>query len=179
MNAASQDIHGQIEDLKTMSVAQLRERYREVFGEASSSGNRQWLTRRIAWRIQSLAEGGLSDRARRRAEELARDADVRLRAPVMADHPGSTIAVARLPLRGARVLTVSGRIVKRSDDRAPLPGAVLCRHYKGVDHRVAVLRDGFEHDGKVYRSLSAVATAITGSHWNGYLFFGLTGKESA
>jgi hypothetical protein len=64
-------------ELAGMPVAALKERYLEVFGEATRSGNKQWLIRRIAWRIQALAEGDLSERARRRAAELARDADVR------------------------------------------------------------------------------------------------------
>src|SRR3954471_24278921 len=67
--------------LRQMTPARLRERYQEVFGEPSRSGNRQFLFKRIAWRIQSIAEGPLSERARRRAEELARDADIRTTLP--------------------------------------------------------------------------------------------------
>jgi len=58
-----------------------------------------------------------------------------------------------------------------------VPGTILSREYKGREVRVLVLEKGFECDGQVYRSLSAVAEAITGSHWNGWLFFGLAGKE--
>jgi hypothetical protein len=78
-NDASVD--AQLEALETMTVTQLRARYAEVFGEQTTSGNRQWLYRRVAWRIQALAYGGLSERARQRAAELARDADVRVTAP--------------------------------------------------------------------------------------------------
>lgn len=158
-------------ELAGMPVAALKERYLEVFGEATRSGNKQWLIRRIAWRIQALAEGDLSERARRRAAELARDADIRLRPP--------TTPVATAPPDGARLMTVTGRIVRQTDERMPAPGTVLHREYRGVKHHVQVLTTGFEYEGKVYRSLSAVATAITGSHWNGFHFFGLANKEPA
>jgi len=145
-----------------MTAPQLRDRYAEVFGESSRSNNRRWLHRRIAWRLQSMAEGGLSERARLRAAELARDEDIRVRPPK-----------DRGPQLGARLQTVTGTLVRR-DDRLPIPGSVLTRTYRREDHLVAVLPHGFEYAGKVYRSLSAVAHAITGSHWNGYQFFGLT-----
>jgi len=76
------------------------------------------------------------------------------------------------------LITVSGRLHASGQTRLPPAGAVLRREYRGVEHRVLVLPQGLEHEGKVYRSLSAVATAITGSHWNGYHFFGLSVKES-
>jgi hypothetical protein len=157
-----------ISELESMTARELRERYAEVFGEPSRSGNRRWLVRRIAWRLQALAEGGLSERARRRAEELARDEDLRARPPR-----------DRGPALGVNLATVSGRLVRR-DARLPIPGTVLTRDFKGQRYRVLVLNDGFEYDGEVYRSLSAAAHAISGSHWNGYLFFGLTkpGKEA-
>lgn len=167
---ATSTIQQQIDDLRDMPVSRLRERYAEVFGEPTSSGNRQWLYRRVAWRIQALAEGDLSERARRRAAELARDVDVRLRPP--GEREGNE------PRVGARLVTVTGRIASAGADRLPAPGSVLRRTFKGVEHEVTVLPHGFEHEGKTYRSLSAVATAITGSHWNGFLFFGLTKKGS-
>src|SRR5262252_8603944 len=74
-------IRQQLEELKRMTVRQLRQKHVEVFGEESRSNHKQFLFRRIAWRIQALAEGGLSERARRRAMELANDADLRIRAP--------------------------------------------------------------------------------------------------
>jgi len=74
-------MHKEIEELSRMTVSQLRQKYLEVFGEQSRSNNRQFLFRRIARRIQALAEGGLSERARRRAMEIANDADLRIRAP--------------------------------------------------------------------------------------------------
>src|ERR1039458_2699202 len=71
----------QIDELSRMTVGQLRQKYLGVFGEESRSNHKQFLFRRIAWRIQALAEGGLSERARRRALEIANDADLRVRAP--------------------------------------------------------------------------------------------------
>jgi hypothetical protein len=147
-------IDDQLAALERMTVSQLHARYAEVFGEPSRSGNRQWLLRRVAWRIQALAEGGLSERARQRAAELARDADVRVvppRAGVGPSRPTSP----------------------RHNGNGPAPGTVLTRVYHGVEHRVTVLADGFEYNGTKYRSLSAIASAITGSHWSGRLFFGL------
>ena len=166
---ASADV--QLEALTTMTVTQLRARYLEVFGEPTKSGNKQWLYRRVAWRIQALAYGGLSERARHRAAELANDADIRVQAPraIVLQRPSNT---------NARVLTMSGKIVASSDTRLPPPGSVLRRTWKNVDHEVTVLPTGFEYRGARYRSLSAIATAITGSHWKGFGFFGLIGKDS-
>ncbi len=164
-------VDAQLEALTTMTVAQLRARYLEVFGEPTTSGNKQWLYRRVAWRIQALAFGGLSERARQRAAELARDADIRVQAP-------RAIAPQRPTNASNRVLTLSGKVVASSDARLPPPGSVLRRTWKGKEHEVTVLASDFEYQGATYRSLSAVATAITGSHWNGFGFFGLIGKDS-
>lgn len=169
--AATSTIQQQINELRDMPVSRLRDRYAEVFGEPTASGNRQWLYRRVAWRIQSLAEGNLSERARRRAAELARDVDVRVRPPGERQSDSART--------GARLVTITGRIASAGTERLPAPGAVLRRTFKGAEHEVTVLPHGFEYEGRTYRSLSAVATAITGSHWNGFLFFGLTKKGSA
>lgn len=151
--------------LRRMTVTQLREKYLEVFGEPSRSGNKDFLFKRVAWRIQSLAEGGLSERAKRRAEELARDADIRTTIP-------------KSPTVVAPERTVK-RKAPTAHDRLPIPGTVLTRKYRGKQVEVKVLPAGFQYDGQTYRSLSAVAKAVTGSHWNGHLFFGLTkGKTS-
>ena len=144
------DIPAQLVALDKMTVAELRERWREVYGEPTTAGNKAYLKKRIAWRIQELAEGGLSDRARERIQELVADAPIRWRAPK--------------PDAGAG----DGR-----DPRLPEPGTVLTRSHGGVDHRITVLEDGFEYGGQTYDTLSRVAKVITGSHWNGYLFFNL------
>jgi len=144
--------------LARMSAKELRGRYRELFGDESRSGNRQWLYRRCAWRLQALAQGGLSERARRRALAIADDHDVRFIPPRQAV-PGTN-----LPCR-------SHPTDIKPDDRLPIAHTVLTRRYKGRLYTVTVLPHGFEYDGDIYRSLSAVAGAITGSHWNGYHFF--------
>jgi Protein of unknown function (DUF2924) len=144
--------------LRELSTDQLREKYREVFGEAAKTRNKPFLFKRVAWRIQALAEGDLSERARQRAEELANDADLRLRMPQMPEaSPGSMTAVHAFAVR----------------DRLPMPGSLITREYKGRQIVVKVLEKGFEYNGEVYRSLSAIAKVVTGSHWNGFYFFGL------
>jgi hypothetical protein len=146
--------------LKHMTVAELRAKYAEVFGEKTRSRHKDFLVKRIAWRLQSLAEGDLSERARKRAAELANDADIRMRAP-------KTPAVAAPERTHVAELRIS------PDKRVPMPGAVITREYKGRTVVVTVLPKGFEYEGQVYRSLSAVAHAVTGTHWNGYHFFNL------
>jgi hypothetical protein len=148
-----------------MTVGQLREKYLEVFGEPTKAGNKDFLFKRIAWRIQSQAEGALSERARRRAEELARDADVRLTIPRPSKAPANGTPGTVVTLPAPKVT---------AHDRLPVPGTILTRTYRGQRVEVKVLPQGFDYDGQVYRSLSAVAKAVTGSHWNGLLFFGLT-----
>src|ERR671912_706193 len=95
MSAKTGSIDQTIAALRRMTPAQLRDHYLEVFGEPSRSGNKDFLFKRIAWRIQSLTEGGLSERARRRAEELARDADIRTTLPrspaATSDAPARTV----------------------------------------------------------------------------------------
>jgi hypothetical protein len=154
-------IRRELAALQKMTPKQLRQRYRELYGDEARSGNRLWLLRRCAWRMQALAEGDMAERVRRvreRALAIARDADVRVippRAPV----PG-----ADLPRR------VTATDLK-PDDRLPMAHTVLTREFKGRRYEVTVLPNGFEYDGEMYQSLSAVAHAITGSHWNGYHFF--------
>ncbi|MFO0873168.1 MAG: DUF2924 domain-containing protein [Phycisphaerales bacterium] len=160
---STESIPKQIAALERMTVGEPRSDMPKS-SASPRSGNRQWLFRRVAWRIQALAEGDLATRAiersRERARELARDADLRLRPPPTP--PLARGAIASAPLAVQR------------DARVPPPGTLLSRRFKGHEYRVAVLPHGFEYDGDVYRSLSAVAHAITGSHWNGLLFFGLT-----
>jgi hypothetical protein len=155
-------IREQIEALKKMTVRELRDRYQEVFGEESRSNHKQFLFRRIAWRIQALAEGGLSERARRRALEIANDADLRIRAPKGFDVDGFSNR------------SVHRKVPAEMDPRRPLPGTMLVREYKGQSIIVKVHADGFEYDGRPYRSLSAIAKAVTGTKWNGYGFFQLS-----
>jgi hypothetical protein len=153
--------------LDRMTVNELREKHHLVFGEENRSRHREYLRKRIAWRLQALAEGGLSERARRRALEIADDADLRIRMPAVPESP--PVAPERTEVHAFH----DGR-----DVRLPIPGTTIMRVYRGRTIRVTVLEDGFEYEGERYRSLTAVAKAVTGCHWNGMLFFGLA-KEAA
>jgi hypothetical protein len=150
-----------------MKPSALRVRYRELFGEDSRSSNRQFLFRRIAWRLQANVEGDLSERARRRALEIADDADLRIRAP-----EGFFAACA--PSDAGRSLDRAGA---GRDRRLPCPGTLLTRQFENRRIVVKVLEDGFEYQSQHYRSLSAVAREVTGTRWNGPLFFGLTERR--
>lgn len=154
--------------LERMTATQLRVRFAEVFGETTNNNSKTWLIRRIGWRLQANAEGGLSQRAIVRAQELANDADLRVSAPkakVVQTTPQSPTPTTTLPMVG--------------NERLPTPGTVITREYKGRTLRVAVLGQGFEYEGEVFKSLSAVAKHITGSHCNGYLFFRLNREGGA
>jgi len=156
-------IHKEIESLRQMTTAQLKEKYREVFGEESRSNHKQFLFRRIAWRIQANAWGGLSERARRRALEIANDADLRIRAPknFLKEEPDKR-------------RTAEACIPPTADPRLPLPGARLVRRFRGKDVIVHVRPDGgFECNGRIYKSLSRAVTEATGTRWDGFAFYGL------
>ena len=153
----------QIAALRDMTVADLREKYHEVFGEETRSRHKDFLWKRIAWRMQANEEGDLSERAKRRAAEIANDTDIRVRVPSGAFDAG-------LPAHGR---TRTHEFSRPHDPRLPMPGTVLTRDFKGRLLRVTVLDDGFEFEGKVHRSLSAIAELVTGTRWNGFLFFGL------
>jgi hypothetical protein len=144
--------------LQRLTIGQLRQRFAELFGEATHASNRAWLVKRIAWRLQALAEGDLSQRARTRAQELARDSDLRL------NPPRSQTTIVATPPEPVRVPAPI-------DPRLPPPGTILTRPYKGQLVQVQVLTEGFAYAGTVYASLSAVAKAVTGSHANGFHFF--------
>ena len=156
-------IREEIEGLRSLTTAQLKDKYREVFGEHSRSNHKQFLFRRIAWRIQANAWGGLSERARRRALEIANDADLGVRAPK--NFLGAPIDPAR---------EAEARVKPSLDPRLPLPGTPLIRRFQGKDVIVHVRPDGgFECGGKIYTSLSRAVTEATGTRWNGFGFFGL------
>src|SRR3954454_3762030 len=101
-----------IEGLRKLKTKALKVRYRELFGEESRSSNHGHLFRRIAWRLQANAEVGLSERARRRAAELANDADLRLRAPRRFWHADGSVGLEPGPARDPRLLPV-GTVLKR------------------------------------------------------------------
>jgi len=145
-----------IAKLQQMSTAQLRAQWRQVMGEEPRSHNRQWMFKRLAWAIQALEYGGLSERAKQRLEELLPFAEVWM--------PLGRKAFPRGPSTNGKALTT---------------GTIIVRDYKGRSIAVTVLEDGFEFDGKRYPSLTAIAKAVSGSHWSGPHFFGLKGNGRA
>ncbi len=152
--------------LEQMTTDQLRIKYAEVFGETTNARHKTWLIKRIAWRMQSNAEGGLSERALKRAAEIVNESDIRMSPPRA---HGSKADQQK------RTKVVSARIEANSE---MLPGVLLQRDYKGRRIQVKVLDDGFEYLGERYKSLTAIADAVTGKHWNGYHFFNV-GKKGA
>jgi hypothetical protein len=138
-----------------MGVDELRDQWRTLYGtEPPASYGKAQLVRRLAWRVQELRFGGLSDRARQRLRQIA-DSD-------------------ELAGRKKRAPTTRKR-------QTLAAGTRLVRQWRGVEHVVTSLADGgFEWDGRRYRTLSAVAKAMTGQHVSGPRFFGLasTGKEN-
>jgi hypothetical protein len=149
----------EIEWAKSAPVAALVARYEELFGEQSPTRHRMALVRKISWRLQANHYGGLSEKALERARALADERGVRLTAP----EPHKK--------RGAR-----GRIPSR-DPRLPLPGSMVTRQYAGRQIAVKVLANGFEYEGTRFASLSGVAEHVTGTRWNGFLFFRLETRK--
>jgi hypothetical protein len=134
----------QIALLREASTADLKVRWRELFGKEPPPFSRPYLQDRLTYRIQELACGGLEPGTVARLEALGERLD------------GGNIVLRRI----------------RADDR-PIAGTRLVREYQGVEHVVTVMTDGFDYGGRPYRSLSAIARAITGTRWNGWTFFGL------
>ena len=137
-----------------MSVPELKAEYERLFGQPPHCGNRKWLAKNCAWRLQANAYGGLSAEAQARLEEIIRD--------VIEPRYGNGAAA-----RKARP--------KRDELR---PGVVLTRDWHGRQVRLQVTDDGFVVEGVPYTSLSAAAFAVTGQRWNGRLFWGLTKRAS-
>ncbi len=150
-----------IQALRRMTVAELRVEWQRLYGEPSRSRNRDYLWRRLAWRIQELAYGGLSEAAKERIAALATDSFVRARVPAGFQPPAVDPTPVAEPTRSVR------------DPRLPSPGTVITRRWRGRELRLLVLDDGYEVDGVRYESLTAAAKAITGQAWSGWLFFGL------
>ena len=156
-----------IEQLRTLNVIALQKKYQEVFKDASRSSNKQYLFRRIAWRLQANAEGSLSERACHRAVQIADEADLRTRAPK-----------GFLSAQVSAASTVDHPQVQR-DARLPASGSLLTRRLNDRQIVVKVLAEGFEFESRHYRSLSAIAREVTGTRWNGLLFFGLAERRDA
>ena len=136
--------------LKTTSTPDLKKQWRQLFETEPPAFNRRYLESRLAYRIQELAYGGLKPETVRRLEKLGEELD------------------------GGNVTTRKMRA-----DLKPIAGTRLIREWQGVEHLVTVTADGFEWQGRPYKSLSAIARAITGTRWNGWTFFGLKNRRRA
>lgn len=164
------DVKMELDRLRLLSVRQLQEEFALVTGEVARSNNRVFLIKRIAWRKQAIAMGGLSERAMAKAAELAREDDLRVR-----PRPELHAAFAGVDREG-----IDGVPSTKSSEVArevPSAGSWLVREYLGRRIEVKVLERGFEYDGQRYGSLTAVAKAVTGASWNGRYFFGLTTRK--
>ena len=157
------ELTAELTPLSSMTVAELAQKYAEVFGHPTATRNKDYLRKKIAWRIQELAEGGLRSETRKRIEELAGDAV-------------EALGLNKRKARPAPATTPSDEQMLHRDPRLPAPGTTLTRTFEGVEHNVVVLGDGFEYLGRRYKSLSKIAREITGMSWNGYGFFGLISR---
>lgn len=133
--------------LAGMSYATLKDRWRTLYGTEPPAYKRQHMVRRLTYRIQELALGGLSDHVKAEIERIAAEDD--------------------FGVRGRK----AGR--RRRENNGPVAGTRLIREWRGRRYVVTAIRDGYEYDGRKYRSLSAIAKAITGAHHSGPRFFGL------
>jgi hypothetical protein len=139
-----QDVPARLASLPQSDIRDLKAQWRSLFGAEPPPYKRRFLESRLAYRIQELAYGGLKPETITRMEALGEQID------------GGNITLRRI----------------RQEQR-PIVGTRLLREYQGVEHVVTVTRDGYEYQGRPYQSLSAIARAITGTRWNGWLFFGL------
>ena len=134
--------------MKATPTPELKEQWRKLFDTEPPPYNRRFLESRLAYRIQELAYGGLKPQTIARLEALGEQLD------------GGNITLRRI----------------RGDDK-PIAGTRLIREWQGIEHSVTVLNDGYEWQGRPYQSLSAIARAITGTRWNGWVFFGLKNRR--
>jgi hypothetical protein len=155
--------------LDGMTTRELAAKHEAVVGEPTRSNNRAYLIKRIAWRLQEVAERGLSERAWARIADLGDELPVRWR---MRRDEG---------IGGEAPAAVAAAATAARDPRLPPPGSVLVRLHRGREHRVTVHDRGFEHEGVVYATLSQVARAISGQHTSGFAFFAraLTRRDGA
>ena len=169
----------EIAKLEDLAVSELAERWQDLFGEAPRSRNKAWLRKRIAYRMQEMAFGGLSPAALERIEELAEKAPIRRRGGrLLSALTNGAPERPKKPAGPERRVAAAVTAPSERDERLPPEGYILTREHGGETHEVEVLEDGFEYEGRPYRTLSEVARAITGAKWNGYTFFGLKGPWS-
>jgi hypothetical protein len=141
----------QIADLQSLSHEKLKALWRTLNGGEPPAYNRTFIIKRLTYRIQELAYGGLSEHTRTTMREVLASNGY--------DESG-------LP-------PGSGRKRQRCNPDMPILGTRLVREWNGKRCEVIVVPGGFEFEGKPYRSLTAITKAITGTHWNGRAFFGL------
>ncbi len=141
---------GDILTIQKMQMGELAGKYASLFGIKASTNNRKFLERKIAYRMQELASGGIS--------------------PVIQDKIQKMIE-AYDPINKVTAKAKSNSTTQR-DNRLPIPGSFISKVYKGKRIEVKVLEKGFEYESVIYKNLSAVAQVITGAHWNGFIFFG-------
>ena len=130
--------------LKRTPTPELKQQWQQLFDTPPPRYNRRFLEIRLAYRIQELAYGGLKPETITRLEAMGQQLD------------GGNPVMRRI----------------RTDDK-PIAGTRLIREYQGIEQTVTVRNDGYEWQGRPYRSLSAIARAITGTRWNGWVFFAL------
>lgn len=163
------NITKEVASMERLSVSALCERYREVFGEDTKARNKQWLIKRIAWKLQANEEGDISERARKLAMEIAQSSDIRTSAPKIRTRPIE-----------ATFETATTTITPPADSRLPVAGTVLMKNYKGRSIQVRVLPNSFEYEGEQYKTLTAIARIVTGQkNINGFQFFKLGKAEAA
>ncbi|PTY02763.1 DUF2924 domain-containing protein [Verrucomicrobia bacterium LW23] len=163
----------QVAELEFLTVNELQRKWEEVWNEPCRSRNKVYLRKRVAWKIQANVYGGISQRALERARELADETLLKIRNPAPFR---PMVSVPRIVATGPGATAES---VPPHSTGIPAPGSIITRNYKGRKLLVTVLEKGFEFEGIHYRSLSAVAKAVTGTNWNGRLFFRLDNKEAA
>lgn len=142
--SAEESVVMQLSALKRMTVLELNTKWESLFGSSAPNNSRSYLELRLGYRVQELTLGGLSRETRRTLDLLADE--------------------------------IEGQARHRSiiaDPRNPVVGTRLVREWNGVEHTVTVMKNGFDWQGRKFKSLSAAARAITGTQWNGYRFFGL------
>jgi hypothetical protein len=180
----------EVKALETMSVRELAERYQEVFGEPTRSRNRMHLVRSIAWRLQEERFGGLSPETLRKLVVLGGELPRTWRRRVFGRaydggaRPGPELeprapAAPEAQAEPARPEPARPEPARPRDPRLPPVGTVLRRTYRNEEHEVTVLDEWFEYRGKQYTSLSKIARLITGTPWNGVVFFGCAKVQRA
>lgn len=142
--------------IQKMTMGELAGKYAALFGIKASTNNRKFIERKIAYQMQELSSGGIHSEIKSKIESLIRTYD---------------------PVNKAVGRTNSGKTESGRDLRLPMPGSFIMKTYKGKRLEVKVLENGFEYEKTVYKNLSAVAKAITGAHWNGFIFFGLKSHD--